>query len=70
MPGRKDIPFFKRLLAWIASLKYNVLFLEVGGGIEYKRRPEINRAWEKFCAEADAQWSSRPRLLRSPAESR
>ena len=54
MPGRKDIPFFKRLLAWIASLKYNVLFLEVGGGMEYKRRPEINRAWEKFCAEADA----------------
>jgi hypothetical protein len=54
MPGRKDIPFFKRLLAWLASLKYNTLFLEVGGGMRYDRRPEINRAWEKFCAEADA----------------
>ena len=54
MPGRKHLPFFKRLLALLASLKYNTLFLEVGGGMEYKRRPEINRAWEKFCVEADA----------------
>jgi len=54
MPGREDIPFFKRLLAWLASLKYNLLFLEVGGGMRYDRHPEVNEAWARFCDEARA----------------
>jgi hypothetical protein len=54
MPGREDIPFFKKLLNWLATLKYNTVFLEVGGGMRYHKHPEINTAWEKFCREAEA----------------
>ena len=54
MPGRDGIPFFKRLLAWLASLRYNTLFLEVGGGMRYDRHPEVNEAWARFCQEADS----------------
>ena len=54
MPGRAEIPFFKDLLAWLASLRYNMLFLEVGGGMRYDRHPEVNEAWQRFCREARA----------------
>lgn len=48
MPGREQIPFFKRLVAWLARMKYNALFLEIGGGMEFERHPAINETWEKF----------------------
>ncbi|MGQ9554927.1 MAG: glycoside hydrolase family 20 zincin-like fold domain-containing protein [Anaerolineae bacterium] len=54
MPAREDIPFFKGLLAWLSSLRYNALFLEVGGGMRYDRHPEVNEAWVRFCDEARA----------------
>ncbi len=54
LPGRAQIPFFKRVLTWLAGLGYNTLFLEVGGGMRYDRHPAINAAWERFCAEATA----------------
>jgi len=46
LPPRKEIPYFKRLIrdVWI-PLKYNTLFLEIAGGMEYKSRPEINKVW-------------------------
>ena len=64
MPGRDDIPFFKRLLAWLASLRYNTLFLEVGGGMRYDRHPEVNEAWARFCEEVLA-YPGGPRGLQS-----
>jgi len=64
MPGRQDIPFFKRFVKWLASLKYNTLFLEVGGGMRYDRHPEINAGWEKFCKEAEA-YPGGPEALQS-----
>ena len=54
MPGREQVPFFKRLVTWLSSLKYNTLYLEVGGGMEYERHPAINEAWVKFCQAAAA----------------
>ena len=54
MPGRDDIPYFRRLLAWLAALKYNYLFLEVGGGMRYDRHPEVNEGWARFCDEVNA----------------
>ncbi|MHB0878446.1 MAG: family 20 glycosylhydrolase [Anaerolineae bacterium] len=54
MPGRDDIPFFKELLAWMSSLHYNMLFLEVGGGMRYDRHPEVNEAWVRFCQDVRA----------------
>ena len=54
MPGREQIPFFRQLITWLASLKYNTLYLEVGGGMQYERHPEINEAWVEFCRAAAA----------------
>lgn len=52
LPAREDLPFFKRFIEWLGRHKMNTMFLEIGGGMEYSRHPEINQAWEKFCAEA------------------
>jgi hypothetical protein len=54
LPGRAELPFFKRFIEWLGRHKVNAMFLEVGAGMEYKRHPEVNRAWEEFCKEAMA----------------
>ncbi|MEW6755430.1 MAG: glycoside hydrolase family 20 zincin-like fold domain-containing protein [Candidatus Latescibacterota bacterium] len=53
LPGRSEIGFFMDLLTWLASLRYNTLFLEVGGGMAYDRHPEVNEAWVRFCHDAN-----------------
>ncbi len=62
VPGREQIPFFKQFLEWLAAIKVNTLFLEVSGGMEYERHPEINRAWQEFCKTANA-FPGGPRAL-------
>ncbi|MBN1675048.1 MAG: beta-N-acetylhexosaminidase [Kiritimatiellae bacterium] len=52
MPARAELDFFWRFLDFLADYKYNLLVLEIGGGLEYKRHPEINEAWRRFCKEA------------------
>lgn len=54
LPVRKNLPFFKRFIEWLGRHKINTMFLEVGGGMEYKRHPEVNEAWVRFCQEAMA----------------
>ena len=49
VPSREQIPFFKRFVSeYLCRLKYNTIFIQVSGGMEYKKRPEINREWVKF----------------------
>ncbi len=50
-PGRAYIPKFKEMIDMLVSYKYNALMIEVGGAMEYKRHPEINKAWVEFCKE-------------------
>ena len=52
LPPADGIGEFCRIIDALTHLKYNTLFLEIGGGMEYKRHPEINDAWRKFCREA------------------
>lgn len=47
VPGRKQFDVFKKTIDLLAYYKNNVLVLEIGGAMEYKRRPEINIEWEK-----------------------
>ncbi len=54
MPPREQLGFFFRFLDYIASLKYNTLILEFGGGMKYDKHPEINETWRKFAKEARA----------------
>ena len=43
---------FLRVMDLLARLKYNTVFLEIGGGVEYESHPEINTTWKRFCREA------------------
>lgn len=51
LPHKDDIDFFKRFIDMISYYKYNTVMIEVGGAMEYKRHPEINEAWRKYCSE-------------------
>ncbi len=46
-PGREQFDDFKRVIDLLTYYKNNVLIMEVGGAMEYKRHPEINKAWEE-----------------------
>jgi len=51
-PGRKFIPTFKKMIDdMLVNYKYNAMIIEIGGAMEYKRRPEINKRWVEFCDE-------------------
>ena len=51
-PGSAYIPLFKKMVDdMLVGYKYNTLMIEVGGALEYKRHPEINEEWIKFCKE-------------------
>lgn len=51
VPAQKEIAFFKKWIREVlARSKYNVIFMEIGGGVEYKRHPEINAKWREFSA--------------------
>ena len=54
MPERDKIDQFKRIIDCMAFMKMNTVILEVGGGMEYERHPEINKSWEKFCKLIDS----------------
>jgi len=51
LPGRGNIPYFKEFVDMITYYKYNTIMIEVGGAMEYKRRPEINEKWVEYCKE-------------------
>lgn len=51
LPGRENIPYFKEFVDMICRYKYNTIMIEVGGAMEYKRHPEINEGWIKYCEE-------------------
>ncbi|MBE6557080.1 MAG: hypothetical protein E7664_04985 [Ruminococcaceae bacterium] len=49
LPGRKNIPEFKRMVDMLAYYKYNAIMPEIGGAMEYRRHPEINEKWVEYC---------------------
>lgn len=53
LPSRQNIGAFKRILEVMAFFKMNTVIMEISGGMEYKRHPEINTTWEWFCDVAD-----------------
>jgi hypothetical protein len=64
MPGAHTLDFTRRLLDALSFLRYNTLFIEVGGGMEYERHPEINTGWQEFCAKVNA-WPGGPAAMQS-----
>ena len=49
LPPRSEIEHLKRLFGYLASIKINTVILELGGALELKRHPEINKAFRDFC---------------------
>jgi len=49
IPGVKHIAFFKKFVDMMCRYRHNTILIEVGGSMEYKRYPEINHEWVKFC---------------------
>lgn len=49
IPARADIPFFYEFADLCAYYGYNCMVFEVGGAMEYKNHPEINRGWVEYC---------------------
>lgn len=50
-PGVESFDAFKAAVDDLIYYKYNTIMIEVGGAMEYKRRPEINAKWVEFCNE-------------------
>ncbi|RAP75988.1 family 20 glycosylhydrolase [Paenibacillus montanisoli] len=51
LPTEEDIPYFKRFVDMLVHFKYNTIVIEVGGAMEYKKHPEINEGWVRYCEE-------------------
>lgn len=49
MPGRDEIEYFKDFIDCMLYFRHNVVMLELGGAMEYKRHPEINEGWEEYA---------------------
>jgi hypothetical protein len=54
LPGRNNIPFFKRFIRdFMALYKYNTLIMEMNASMRFARHPELNSGWVKFSREVN-----------------
>lgn len=53
LPPKDDMDYFYKLMDMLVHLGYNAILLEIGGAMEFKRHPEINEGWLKYCASAN-----------------
>ncbi len=68
LPARSDFDAFYKIVDFLATYKFNSIILEVGGGMEYHRHPEINKTWIEFCRDVhrysgrarEIQWQTYP----------
>ena len=51
VPPRENVAWFKRYVDFLARYKFNIMYMEIGAAVKFDSHPEINEAWEKFCAE-------------------
>jgi Glycosyl hydrolase family 20, domain 2/Glycosyl hydrolase family 20, catalytic domain len=58
LPGRDNIPFFKRFVSdFMALYKYNTLIMEMNACMRLESHPELNYGWKQFTR--DVNYSSR-----------
>lgn len=49
LPGRNNIPFFKRFIRdFVALYKFNTLIMEMNAGMRLTSHPELNSGWLEF----------------------
>ena len=49
LPATEELGFLKEYAEFCAYYGLNTIMIEVGGGMEYKKHPEINNGWEELC---------------------
>jgi hypothetical protein len=65
LPGRNNIPFFKRFVRdFMALYKFNTLILELNASMRFAKHPELNTGWVKFAR--DTNYSRRNYPLGDP----
>lgn len=52
-PGEHNIDKFKDMVDMLLYYKFNSIIIEVGGAMEYKKHPVINKKWIEFCNEVN-----------------
>jgi len=61
LPGPSQVDYFRRLIRWlVVPARYNAVIIEVAGGMEFIRHPEINETWRREHARAVAGERSMP----------
>ncbi len=61
LPGRENIPFFKRFVRnFMALYKYNKLIIELNAGMRLERHPELNAGWIEFARDLTYTRRDRP----------
>jgi hypothetical protein len=54
LPGRNNIPFFKRFIRdFMALYKYNTLIMEMNASMRFDKHPELNEGWLDFARETN-----------------
>lgn len=54
LPGRDNIPFFKRFVRnYMALYKYNTLIMEMGASMRLDSHPELNSGWVEFVRDCN-----------------
>ena len=54
LPGRENIPFFKRFVRdFVALYKYNTLMMEMNASMRLDRHPELNSGWVEFARDTN-----------------
>lgn len=51
LPSLANLDRFLDGIETLVSFGYNAVMLEMGGAVEYKSHPEINKAWKEYCAD-------------------
>ncbi len=48
-PAEWEIEDFKKIVDYCCYCRCNGIMIEISGGMEYKRHPEINEKWVEYC---------------------
>lgn len=54
LPGRSNIPFFKRFIRdYVALYKFNTVIMEMNAGMRLESHPELNSGWLEFARDTN-----------------
>ena len=62
LPDADGMEDFKAVVDFLVRYGYSTIILEIGGAMEYKRHPEINRIWVEYCKDTRS-YSGRSREI-------